>query len=443
MAGSRAVDVFTMTCTRRARRRATGFMRAPGLALALFLVATGAAPAGAEADPPGEDLPPATPGPPPEEDVAPPAPAEPPLAPPGADEAGRIRAAAEVRAAEVALKAARATERKMARALEPFQRRLAQTQAHMAALGEQEKQVAEELVTARGKVRRLAVAGYVHGGDALPVDYLLRSTDPADLVRRRALVKSASETRQGTVREYEAADRAVSAELRAAVEALDHASAAFRQAEAEAVSAAAAVAQRESELEHRRQLLDLVAAAAPALPSDIPRLFLDAYRSAAATLARKAPNCRLAWPAIAAIGKVESNHGRYRGALLALNGDVYPRILGIPLDGTRSSLIRDTDLGHYDNDTEYDRAVGPMQFIPSTWTRINADGNGDGLHDPNNAYDSALGTAAYLCRAVPAGGLDSEEGLRPAFFSYNHSDAYVEMVLTWTRSYQDMAAAGV
>ncbi len=353
MAGSLVVDVFTVTCTRRAGRRVAGL-------LVLFLVATGGAPAAADPDPPAEGLPPATPGPPPEEDVAPPAPPVPPLAPPGADEAGRARAAAEVRAAELALKAARATAQKKARALEPFQRRLAASQAHMALLGEEERRLAEELVVARGKVRKLAVAGYVHGGDALPVDYLLRSADPADLMRRRSLVKSASETRQGTVREYEAAGRAVSADLRAAVQALDEATAAFRQAEAEAASAAVIAAQRESELEHRRQLLDLVAAAAPALPSDIPRLFLDAYRGAAAALARKSPNCRVAWPAIAAIGKVESNHGRYRGALMALNGDVYPRILGIPLDGTRSSLIRDTDLGHYDTDLEFDRAVGPM-----------------------------------------------------------------------------------
>ena len=177
-------------------------------------------------------------------------------------------------------------------------------------------------------------------------------------------------------------------------------------------------------------------------PYDIPRLFLDAYRDAAAALAGKSPNCRVGWPAIAAIGKVESNHGRYRGALLALSGDVYPRILGIPLDGTRSSLIRDTDGGQLDWDTVYDRAVGPMQFIPSTWVRINTDGNNDGVSDPNNAYDASLGTATYLCRAVPSGALDTEEALRRAFFSYNHSDAYVDTVVGWTRTYQEMAATG-
>jgi membrane-bound lytic murein transglycosylase B len=114
---------------------------------------------------------------------------------------------------------------------------------------------------------------------------------------------------------------------------------------------------------------------------------------------------------------------------------VYPRILGIRLDGTRSALVPDTDGGLLDTDTEFDRAVGPMQFIPSTWVRIAEDGNGDGVRDPNNIYDAALGTAAYLCRAVPSGGLDLEENLRPAIFSYNHSDAYVDAVLTWHQTY--------
>jgi membrane-bound lytic murein transglycosylase B len=187
----------------------------------------------------------------------------------------------------------------------------------------------------------------------------------------------------------------------------------------------------------------LVAAAASVGDSDIPRLFLDSYRRAAAALTKRSPQCRVDWPAIAAIGKIESNHGRYRGAQLALNGDVYPRILGIPLDGTRTALIRDTDLGVLDLDVAYDRAVGPMQFIPSTWKRIDEDGDRDGVRDPNNAYDSALGTAAYLCRAVPAGGLDVDEALKVAFFSYNHSDAYVTTVLEWTHRYREMAAGGL
>jgi len=80
-----------------------------------------------------------------------------------------------------------------------------------------------------------------------------------------------------------------------------------------------------------------------------------------------------------------------------------------------------------------------MQFIPSSWRAIARDGNGDGNMDVQNAYDAALGTAAYLCRAVASGGLDVDEGLRPALFSYNHSDAYVESVLGWQRTYAAMA----
>jgi membrane-bound lytic murein transglycosylase B len=205
--------------------------------------------------------------------------------------------------------------------------------------------------------------------------------------------------------------------------------------EAELTSANAVSSLLAFDVEEKRQLLDSATAAAPVDGTDIPRLFLDAYRRAAATMARRAPNCRVGWAAIAGIGKIESNHGRYRGAQFALNGDVFPRILGIPLDGTRSALITDTDGGLLDTDIEFDRAVGPMQFIPSTWSRIDEDGNGDGIRDPNNIYDAALGTAAYLCRAVPAGGLDTDDGLRPAIFSYNHSDAYVEAVLGWVHTY--------
>jgi hypothetical protein len=43
------------------------------------------------------------------------------------------------------------------------------------------------------------------------------------------------------------------------------------------------------------------------------------------------------------------------------------------------------------------RAVGPMQFIASTWRRVQVDGNGDGRGDPDNIYDAALGAAVYLC----------------------------------------------
>jgi hypothetical protein len=390
----------------------------------------------------GTELPPASPGAlPPEEDVPPPPDAPPPVPPPGSNEAGMARARLELRATETALKAAKATELKAAKRLLPYGRRLSEARAALAQVTAEDRGVAGELADAKAKVKRIAVAGYVRGGDTQPVDYLLRAKDPIDLERRRTIVQTATEARQDAVDGYAAISRESSARLRAAVSAADDALAEYAVLEAELTSAAAISSLLAAQVEEKRQLLDFATASATVGDTDIPRLFLDAYRQAAATLARRAPNCRVSWTAIAAIGKIESNHGRYRGAQFTLNGDVYPRILGIPLDGTRSALIVDTDGGVLDTDLQFDRAVGPMQFIPSTWARINEDGNHDGVSDPNNIYDAALGTAAYLCRAVPTGALDTEEGLRPAVFSYNHSDAYVDAVLGWVATYSGGTAA--
>ncbi len=385
----------------------------------------------------GEPLPPATAGPLPSEDeLPPPSPdAPPPVPPPGANEAGQARGRLELRSSQAALGRARATELRLAKQLLPLGRRLGEARDVVGRLTAGDRLAADELASAKAKVKRIAIAGYIRGGDTQPVDYLLQASDPIDLERRRTIIEAATEARKKAVDSYALLQRGSSLELQAAVKGLEGALAAFSSVEAETVSASAVVAILAAEVEERRLLLDHAAASAAVGGTDIPRLFHDAYRKAAATLTRRAPHCRVPWTAIAAIGKVESNHGRYRGSQFALNGDVYPRILGIPLDGTRSALIRDTDLGVLDTDVVFDRAVGPMQFIPSTWVRINEDGNNDRASDPNNVYDAALGTAAYLCRAVPAGGLDTDEGLRPAFFSYNHSDAYVAKVLAWHHGY--------
>ena len=79
----------------------------------------------------------------------------------------------------------------------------------------------------------------------------------------------------------------------------------------------------------------------------------------------RAARCGITWWALAGIRRVESNHGTYGLSLARADGEHLDPIIGIPLDGTRGTrLITDTDGGLLDGDTSYDRAVGPMQFIP-------------------------------------------------------------------------------
>ena len=163
---------------------------------------------------------------------------------------------------------------------------------------------------------------------------------------------------------------------------------------------------------------------------DFPMVALDAYWKAA-----KASPCPIQWWALAGITKVESGHGTFRGASLDPRGVASPAIVGIPLNGSNgTAVIRDTDDGTLDFDTVYDRAVGPMQFIPSTWAGSAADGNGDGVSSPHDLYDVALGAARYLCRAAPD--LTTDAGLRKGYYSYNHSQAYVDKVLGFARQYR-------
>jgi hypothetical protein len=170
--------------------------------------------------------------------------------------------------------------------------------------------------------------------------------------------------------------------------------------------------------------------AAPELAaSGIPARALQAYKTAAT-----AANCGLPWSVLAAIGRVESNHGRFGGSTLLADGRSDPPIVGIPLDGRPGvALIRDTDQGRYDGDTAYDRAVGPMQFIPGTWALFAADGNHDGKSDPFSIDDASAAAAGYLCRA--GGDLSTLAGQRDAVYSYNRSDSYVQLVLDLAAEY--------
>jgi hypothetical protein len=169
----------------------------------------------------------------------------------------------------------------------------------------------------------------------------------------------------------------------------------------------------------------------------IPVTALQAYHNAAIREASSRPDCHLPWQLLAAIGRVESDHGRFGHAVLYADGVSVPHIIGPPLDGNGTALIRDTDDGVLDGDTVYDRAVGPMQFIPSTWAAYGVDASGDGKADPFNVYDAAAAAADYLC--VAGGDLATGAGQQRAVMSYNHSAAYLHLVMDLEIVYSDGA----
>ncbi len=117
--------------------------------------------------------------------------------------------------------------------------------------------------------------------------------------------------------------------------------------------------------------------------------YLELYRQAATTC----PG--LSWTVLAAIGQIESDHGRNAG----------PSSAG---------------------------ALGPMQFMPATWRTYGVDGDQDGKADIMNPYDAVPAAAKYLCAS---GGGHGRSGLSHAVFAYNHSQDYVNAVLSLAQAY--------
>jgi membrane-bound lytic murein transglycosylase B len=166
----------------------------------------------------------------------------------------------------------------------------------------------------------------------------------------------------------------------------------------------------------------------------IPPAALQAYQRASQVLTSADRGCKLSWQLLAAVGRVESDHGRYGGNKLDEDGRSTPGILGVPLDGSgKTARILDTDAGELDDDRVYDRAVGPMQFIPSTWSVVGVDGDGDGVRDPQDIDDAALASAVYLCSGDED--LSTVAGQRTSVYRYNHSEDYVDLVLAIMKAY--------
>ena len=178
----------------------------------------------------------------------------------------------------------------------------------------------------------------------------------------------------------------------------------------------------------------------------VPDVVLSAYAHAAGRLEEEYPGCEgMTWPVLAGIGRKESEHAA--GSEVTSSGRVHrPLITGPRLDGSgaggNTTPHPDTDGGEWDGDTEFDRAVGPMQFLPATWASHGLDASGDGVADPHNIFDAAWSAAVYLCVSDPEpGGVDftDEDDLEAALLRYNRSASYVEEVRGFIDAYAELA----
>ncbi|PRY09925.1 NlpC/P60 family protein [Kineococcus rhizosphaerae] len=186
-----------------------------------------------------------------------------------------------------------------------------------------------------------------------------------------------------------------------------------------------------------------VSALAPSAVPGVNAVLLDAMTRAAAATNTVAPQCTgMRWSILAGVAQVESNLAA--GRTISPTGEVSPRIIGPALNGSgvggNRTPIYDTDGGRFDGDTVYDRAVGAWQFIPSSWAIYGRDGNGDGLADPHNVYDNALGAVVHLC-GTGAKDLSNRDQLRQTIYGYNRSWTYVDKVLANIDTFDQIGVA--
>ncbi|MGB3682574.1 MAG: CAP domain-containing protein, partial [Rubrobacteraceae bacterium] len=132
--------------------------------------------------------------------------------------------------------------------------------------------------------------------------------------------------------------------------------------------------------------------------SDVPQDYLPIYEKAGKDYGLDAA-------VIAAVGKIETDHGRYDA----------PGVSG----GENSA-----------------GAGGPMQFLASTWVNVGADGNGDGEKDRYDPEDAIAGAANYLkLEGAP-------EDYNSALLAYNPAQWYVDKVLAQAEKYRGAGGGG-
>jgi membrane-bound lytic murein transglycosylase B len=310
----------------------------------------------------------------------------------------RNRTLADLKRQATAVAAALAVQRTRVRALE----------AHTSGLG---KRAAELVASAQ----QAALASYMQ---ADPVDQpfalalILGSSDANDAAWSLGLLKITHQYTLGLLRQARAARGGVDQELADAIRQRD-------ALVAEGADVRAAIAAADVAVVDARNAVDVFTLRiAPTTVEGLTTVAYDAYQRAAAAVAIENPACGLRWELLAAIGKTESNHGF--GRLAPTGASVRP-IIGI-------SIGPDTDGGRLDGDAARDHAVGPMQFLPSTWNAYGADGNGDGIADPGNIFDAALAAGRFLCRAARPLTLLTRAGVIRAIWAYNPNEEYLRVV---------------
>ncbi len=166
-------------------------------------------------------------------------------------------------------------------------------------------------------------------------------------------------------------------------------------------------------------------------PLGIPAIAMAAYQNAERLMAVSTPGCGMSWNLLAGIGRIESLHA-FDGATDPKGNPLKP-IFGPALDGSLPGNEVIVQGRGADGQTTFARAMGPMQFLPSTWTHYAADGNGDGDANPQNIFDASLAAARYLC----SGGLNMRNPAQAvsAVLRYNNSTAYTQIVLGWAKGY--------
>lgn len=255
---------------------------------------------------------------------------------------------------------------------------------------------------AKATVGSTARALYISGGQTAIFASALSATSSHDLaLRLTTAARVMSAVRAESAHADQAADDAV-VQARDAMSGVDRAVVTADRIEQRAAELTVLLDEVQSELDRlssrARQLQDardaaLALAAARAVADGAPgaaavqaqvppATYFALYRAAA-------PTCPgMPWTLLAAVGQVESGHGRNNG----------PSSAG---------------------------AVGPMQFMPRTFAMYAVDADHDGVASPWSPADAVFTAARYLC--VNGGG--SPSTVRQALFAYNRANWYVDLVL--------------